>query len=56
MILINDHALLNKVNVVNKIVPKHTSHEEKSLRLMNLRSVPFKKARNYRDPFCIHIL
>ena len=55
MILINDHALLNKVNVVNKIVPKHTTHEEKSLRLMNLRSVPFKKARNYRDPFCIHI-
>lgn len=44
-------TLLNKVNVLNKITPKQTTHEEKSLRLMNLRSVHFKKARNYRDPF-----
>ena len=41
--------------MVNKIIPKHTTNEEKSLRLMNFRSVHFKKARaNNRDPFCIH--
>ena len=41
--------------MVNKIIPKHTTHEEKSLRLMNLRSVLFKKARaNNRDPFSIY--